>query len=474
VHPDGRWLKVNQSLCDLLGYSEDELLSIDFQSITHPDDVDEDVDLVQQMLRNEIKTYQMEKRYYHRKGKIIWALLSVSLVRYANGKPRYFISQIQDITEQREMERLKSEFISIVSHELRTPLTSIRGSLGLVIGAFSGDLTTKVKDLLNIANNNCERLILLINDILDIDKIASGQMRFNMQEESLANITTQAVETNQAYAEKYNTSIVLHPVDEALYITVDANRYIQVLSNLLSNAAKFSPEGSTIDVNISLRDNMARIAVTDYGSGVPAEFHTRIFEKFSQADSSSSRSKGGTGLGLHITKQFVEQMHGRIGFKSEPDKATTFWIEFPFAVRQASQPLPEIEENQRILICEDVPDIAKVLHLMLKHANYESDVAHTLEEARQMLAETHYTALTLDISLPDGSGLAFADELLQNSITHDIPVVMLSGNERSVVDEGQEDRPNVVRWLTKPVFQRDLLDAIHAAFAATSERKGKR
>lgn len=236
---------------------------------------------------------------------------------------------IRDITERKEVERVKNEFISVVSHELRTPLTSIRGSLGLIVASLSDDLPDKVKGLITIAHKNCERLILIVNDILDIEKITSGEMQFNLKRESVAALTRQAVEANVAYAQKFNTSFEIGNIDEEISIEVDCDRFIQVLSNLLSNAAKFSPENEIIKISAAVSNGRARILVRDRGPGIPQEFHERIFDKFSQIDSSSSRAKGGTGLGLHITKKLVEKMGGSIGFDTQVGVGTTFWVEFP-------------------------------------------------------------------------------------------------------------------------------------------------
>lgn len=331
VDTDGRWLKVNKALCDMFGYSAEEFLGTDFQSITHPDDLNSDLALVRQVLADDIKNYTLEKRYFHKSGRIIWALLSVSLVRDTNKAPKYFISQIQDVTEQKDAERIKAEFISIVSHELRTPLTSIRGSLGLILGCFVKDLPQKTLELLDIAFNNCERLILLINDILDIDKIAAGHMRFDTKEHSIAELTEQAVKANESYAGKFNVQIDLLSTDKTITVDVDAARYIQVLSNLLSNAAKFSPQSSVISVFTTLHHGRVRISVQDRGPGIPEDFQSRIFDKFSQAESNASHTKDSTGLGLHISKQLVEHMRGAIGFETELGTGTTFWVEFPIS-----------------------------------------------------------------------------------------------------------------------------------------------
>lgn len=329
VSLEGRWMQVNPALCELLGYTSEELLANDFQSITYAEDLETDIVFVRKVLNGEISSYNLEKRYYHKSGRLIWAMLSVSLVRSPSGMPHYFISQIQDISERKEIDRLKSEFISTVSHELRTPLTSIRGALGVILGAMANEVSAKVKELLTVAHNNSERLILLINDILDMDKIASGNMRYDLQDVGVYDITLQAVRDNETYAARYDVQLALAPMPSEWRIQVDSMRFIQILSNLISNASKFSPSSGRVEIYGVRNGGNVRVCVKDHGAGIPAEFHDRIFGKFLQADASSSRARGGTGLGLHITKQMVEHMHGHIGFDTELGKGTCFWVEFP-------------------------------------------------------------------------------------------------------------------------------------------------
>ena len=329
---DGRWLRVNAALCDLLGYPAEDLLVTDFQAITHPDDLDADMALVGKVLAGEIASYALEKRYIHKDGHVIWGLLSVALVRHADGAPSYFISQIQDITERREMERMKSDFISTVSHELRTPLTSIRGSLDFVSTSERAGLSAAGQKLIDMALRNCDRLVVLINDILDIDKIASGTMRFEIAPAEAADLLDQAVAFNRGFADKWN--IGLDPVAPGAPATVavDADRFHQAMTNLISNAVKFSPAGGKVTVAVTVSaavGGTVRFAVTDEGAGIPTAFRPRIFGRFAQADSSSTRSKGGSGRGLHITRQLVEHMGGTIGYDSVEGAGATFWVEFP-------------------------------------------------------------------------------------------------------------------------------------------------
>ncbi len=228
--------------------------------------------------------------------------------------------------QRRSAENIKSEFISLVSHELRTPLTSIHGSLGLIAGAMSGDIPPPVAKLVEIAHKNSERLIRLVNDILDIDRIDSGRMHFDLRREALRPLLAHVVESNKAYGDKFGVSFVLEPGPE-IWINVDASRLTQVIANLLSNAAKFSPPGGEVHITVAMADGRVRVRVIDQGAGIRPDFRDRIFTKFSQSDRAIERKTGGAGLGLYISKQIVEYMDGRIGFDSEPGHGATFWVE---------------------------------------------------------------------------------------------------------------------------------------------------
>jgi PAS domain S-box-containing protein len=282
-------------------------------------------------LRNGFET--REWTFVRKDGSRFPVSVVITPLRDTQGAITGFLGVIEDIRVRKEVERLKSEFTAVVSHELRTPLTSIRGSLGLILGALSASLPQKVKDLLEIAQSNAERLMLLINDILDIEKFSAGQMRFEMQSLSAATVIQQAVQANEGYARKFNVRIEAQAADPSCQVSVDPDRFVQVMSNLLSNAVKYSPPGGLVRVWSELRGGCIRINVRDEGPGIPENFRTHIFEKFSQADSSTTREKGGTGLGLHIARQFVEHMQGRIGYESEVGRGSTFWIELPVSAR---------------------------------------------------------------------------------------------------------------------------------------------
>lgn len=429
ISPQGRFLKVNAALCELLGYEEGHLLANDFQSITHPEDLRADLQFVQQALSGQIDRYRMEKRCYHKSGRTIWTLVSVSLVRDRTGAPGYFVAQIQDISEQREIERVKSEFVAVVSHELRTPLTSIRGSLGLVLGTMSSDMPGNAARLLEIAHVNCERLIVLINDILDIDKIASGHMRFDMQRRSLAELIQKSVQMTESYAQRFDARLQIRAIVEDAWIIVDADRFTQVLLNLLSNASKFSPPQGVVSVDMQVTDGRVRVSVTDEGPGIADDFRARIFERFSQADSSITRRTGGTGLGLHISRQIVERMNGAIGFDTQMGRGSTFWVEFPLAAKLGDAAVAPAalhaagQETPAVLHLEQDAGLVEVLSAGLND-RVQLVPAATLRQAETLLRQRSFALVIADVELPDATGLQVLDRL-ESLVGKEIPILIL-------------------------------------------------
>ncbi|WP_337879268.1 PAS domain S-box protein [Rheinheimera sp.] len=262
-------------------------------------------------------------------GQVFAMELAVSQIR-RQGRLLY-ICTVRDISDRKRVEKLKNEFVSTVSHELRTPLTSIAGALSLLDNGIVGSLEPQAAELVRIAHKNSQRLTSLINDLLDIEKIAAGKMQFEHKAELLLPLVHQALELNRMLAQEKQIRLEFAAGNSELRSVLDAKRFIQVLSNFLSNAIKFSPVGALVTVQLDAAGEQARISVTDRGPGIAPEFHQRLFKRFSQADSSDSRHSSGTGLGLAISKELVESMGGQIGFSSEPGQGATFWCSFPQA-----------------------------------------------------------------------------------------------------------------------------------------------
>ncbi len=230
-----------------------------------------------------------------------------------------------------QIEQLRSQFVSTASHELRTPLTSIMGALGLLRSSVVGPLSQKAEQLVTVAYDNCDRLVHLINDLLDVEKMVAGKVAFDFKAESLAHLLTQAKELNAFFADQHGATIVVDPIEPDVTLDVDEVRFAQVMANLLSNAAKYSPPGGRITISARRLDGAVRISVSDQGPGVPQDFRPHIFERFAQASGAEGARKGGTGLGLSIAKAIVEAHKGTIGFDTKDGEGATFYFELPIA-----------------------------------------------------------------------------------------------------------------------------------------------
>lgn len=411
--------------------------------------------LAQTML-SRLDQFTSELRFRHKDGRTVPVLVRGYIQRDAQGQPLRISGTSMDLTEHKRIEQMKNDFVSTVSHELRTPLTSISGALGLINGGALGEVPPAMQQMLDIAHRNSQRLGHLINDLLDMEKIAAGKMSFDMHEHSLHQLLEEALASNQAFAAQLGVNCVLREAVD-VQVWVDASRLQQVLGNFLSNAIKYTPEGGEVSLHCSVPDaTHVRISVTDQGPGIAAEFRARVFEKFAQADASDSRQKGGTGLGLAITKEFIERMGGKVGFDTAEGQGTTFWCELPILETCASTPEPG---RGHLLVVEDEPDTGRLLYLMLHDAGYSVERVQSLHAAREKLADHRYDAITLDLHLPDGSGAQLIEEIRRNPLTRHLPIVVISA--ASHFDQKTRD-PRVV-WLHKPISTAQLLVALGKA-----------
>ncbi|MBL4750023.1 MAG: PAS domain S-box protein [Amylibacter sp.] len=284
------------------------------------------LDQFERLLNGENAEFRYQSLHYNHGGTAIPVETLIALIRPKGEKPR-FVAITNDISAQLEVERTKTEFVSTVSHELRTPLTSIIGGLGLVRTGALGDISEKAKKVLDIAYQNSERLKKLINDILDIEKAEAGMLNIVVESLDISELIDDVIEANKGYGDEHSVTFVALDNNDPVYVHGDSERLIQVMSNLMSNAAKFSHKGGVIEISLTQSKNRVQVSVTDFGSGIPVAAQPSIFEKFTQADSSDQRQKGGTGLGLSIAKSLVQAMGGSIGFTSNVGKGTTFFFD---------------------------------------------------------------------------------------------------------------------------------------------------
>ncbi|RKH60212.1 ATP-binding protein [Corallococcus aberystwythensis] len=382
---------------------------------------------------------------------------------HADGPPRTTVF-VRDLTERKAVERMKNEFVSTVSHELRTPLTSIRGSLGLLENGIVGELPSQALDMVRIARTNTERLIRLINDILDLEKMESGMLELKLQPQTAQDLVEATLAGVQGMAETAHVTL-RSDVEGAPQVKGDRDRLIQVLTNLVSNAIKFSPQGASVTVAAGLSGNgRVRFSVTDQGAGIPEEKLPRLFGRFQQLDASDTRSKGGTGLGLAISQAIVEQHGGRIDVTSPPGQGATFHFTLE-ALRVpapgAGTALPADESRHNVLIVTADVELSALLRGLLSHEGYRVMRATTLTEAVQAVELSLPDALVVDMQMPDGPALDWVRRLREQPRTRELPVVALSGRSQP----GAKDTGTalLVDWLPTPVEETRLLKTLRYA-----------
>ncbi len=326
----GRLESVNPAALRIFGYTEHEMTGIHFKM------------LMPESVRHEYDDY-IRKHVVPGTGKMIGFGLEVTGQRRDGSRfpmelgignvwldsRHLFIGIVRDISERREVDRMKSQFMSAVSHELRTPMTSVLGSLGLLAEGVGGDLSENGKALLDIARNNVARLVHQISDILDIDDFHSGRLKLDLRVTDLATLVERAVDGNRSRASAAGVNLALRQDMTPAPVYGDAERLAQSLNHLLSNALKFSPRGTTVEVRVARHNSGIRVAVADQGPGIPEAFRSRLFQPFSQAESADSDFRGGAGLGLSIAKAIIEQHTGTIGYESTPGHGACFYFDLP-------------------------------------------------------------------------------------------------------------------------------------------------
>ncbi len=418
VTSEGTWLRVNRALCQMVGYSEDELMLSPIRDLMHRDDRDIDTPLLTQLIEGSIPNYQIEKRLFHRDGQVIWVLISVSLLRDDNGAPLYFIAEILDITRNRELgeerekareaalesARLKSEFLANMSHEIRTPMNGVIGMTGLLLDS---PLTADQRDFAETIRSSAEALLTIINDILDFSKIEAGKMTFEVTDFDLRSTIEACVDlvAESAQSKGIELAADLAP-DVPSALRGDSGRIRQVLTNLLSNAVKFTHDGEVVVDVTKLEENdlqvAIRVSVRDTGIGIAPENQSRLFEAFMQADASTTRRYGGTGLGLAISRQLVERMGGQIGFDSEPGKGSVFHFTAVLDKQEDAPPAtdPAFEiEGLRALIVDDNETNRRVLRYQLSRISIATEEVHGAEDAMTSLRGAHEAGRRFDLAI---------------------------------------------------------------------------
>jgi PAS domain S-box-containing protein len=309
----------------------DILSQEEWLSRVHPDDLTQVQKVDAQMFAREIERSKVTFRFRHQNGEWIWIQSDAGITKWGDhNKPLKMVGLHIDVTDFVMREKSKDDYLAMISHELRTPLTSILGALKMANSGQLGALPGPIENLLQLAQRNSNRLLHMVNEILDFKSIESGEMHYDLEKVNVRDVVADAVLSMQGYIQEGQTiAKVGEPGDHPIYIQADVNRLQQILANLLSNAIKFSPEKSEVELGLNLRDNMVEFAVRDHGPGVPDELEGKMFQRFTQAHSTGKKKFKSTGLGLSICKQMTEGMDGEIGYFNNEDNGATFWARFP-------------------------------------------------------------------------------------------------------------------------------------------------
>ena len=412
---------------------------------------------------------EIEYRQLRDDGEVRWIWSRAFPIKDKNGNLLRLCGIAHDITERKEMEKRVSEFYSTVSHELRTPLTSIRAALGLIEGGLAGDMTEKAGQLTHIARTEADRLIRLINDILDIRKIEAGKLELKKEPVWPHELIDDTFNIILAMASESKVELVKNIIEEQPLL-IDRDRMVQVLTNLVSNAIKFSDANKQVTVSVARIDDRWRFSITDSGPGIPENQIHKLFGLFQQLDSSDSRPRGGTGLGLAISKSIVEQHGGNISVDSVVGRGSTFWFDLPERGSIHIVDFAQSAPHHKVLLVEPNAQVCELLRALLETDGYEVLIASNLKDASSAIAQILPKVIVLEVQLFNGSGFAWMKSLRESSKTQSVPIIALTYRKPDLNSYG---RPLQIDWLNKPINEKQLLKSLRLALRGTPFKSAK-
>jgi PAS domain S-box-containing protein len=465
VAPDSRFVEVNPRFCSLFGADRQQILDRTLTDLAAEiDRAWDDPDAFREFINGSESALEKDfdrifvQRWPERREVQIYS----TPVTAAGGKALGRLFAFHDVTREREVDRMKTEFVSLVSHELRTPLTSIKGYVDLLLDGEVGPISDEQGEFLAIVKNNADRLVGLVSDLLNVSRIESGRVTLRNEAVDVEYAINQVATLMHPQLEQKRQHLRTTIAAGLPPIAGDRERIIQILTNLVSNAHKYTPSEGSIAIDARRDASDVVIDVRDTGVGMSAEEQSHLFTKFYRAHNPKTEGTAGTGLGLAITRSLVELHGGRIEFRSEPGRGTTFSVRLPSSHDSSSTAKPADTEparavtGKRILVVEDEPDIANLIRRYLERAGYAVSVAHSAAEGLRLARTEAPDLLTLDVILPDSDGFTLLEWMKGDATLSEVPVLMLS----IVPDAGKGLLLGAVDYLTKPVDERILLDRI--------------
>jgi PAS domain S-box-containing protein len=459
---DGIATFINPSAARMLGWDANELIGKRLHNIIHPQQANYARVPMRECLvcSGHVTATRVSKTdlFSNRSGETIPVEYDACTITMANGERGGVVVTFRDITERLVVDKMKSEFVSTVSHELRTPLTSIRGALGLLAAGLLGKIGDKGQRMLDIAISNTDRLVRLINDILDIERMDAGRVELHRKLVDVHDVMVQSADVMQAMAERSGITLTIDAVHESLWI--DPDRIVQLLTNLLSNAIKFSSPGGHVILSGSAEGRTFIFRVKDEGRGIPKDKLDLVFERFKQVDASDSRDKGGTGLGLAICRSIAAMHGGRIWANSAEGKGSTFQFTVPMHVGElpaesiATQPV-----ERTILVCEEDRSVAPSLVNMLERHGMHTLIAASRDQLFDRAEAMHPDAVILNVT-PSSDGWRVIERLKASESTRDIPVIVATMNQLESVEDYAG---SIAGWVKRPYDEAEVLHAITIA-----------
>ena len=462
----GEVILVNPAAERIIGKEHDELLGEDFQELFAGFDEqgrDEAIGAMENLLQTSAPELAKSSRMnLETDGRVVRALLSPVLDEQDNFKG--VVTVFRDITKEVEADRAKSEFVSTVSHELRTPMTAIKGYTDLLHAEAAGPLTDEQTRFLTTIKSNTDRLTALISDLLDISRMETGRVRFEPRPLQIGEVVADVVNALAAHAESKGLDLSYEVAAGLPDVMGDHNRLNQVLTNLISNAIRYTPEGGEIDVSVYEVERAVRVDVSDTGIGIAPEDMAHLFERFYRADHPLVQETRGTGLGLSIVKMFVEMHGGRVWVESDPGQGSTFTFILPIPVQEEAEGARRLPKRltadiRKVLVVDDDRDAADLARHHLQASGYKVFVMGRGEKVKAWAEENQPDLILLDLILPDVGGLEVLESLKEDPTTSDIPVIVQS----IVPDDGSAWELGIADYVTKPIDGDQLVKRVEEA-----------
>lgn len=466
---DGSWLKVNQRLCEIVQYSEEELLETDFQHITYPNDLQADVKKFEQLIAGTKTSYAVQKRYIRKDGSTVWVNLTVSLQHDEDQKALYAIAVIQDISQRKKYEReltngvkQRDRFLALLSHELRNPLAAVLNAARLIERLECNETLQRPHDIIK---RQSEQMSHLLDDLLDVARITQNKIMLNKSVIDLRSIITEAVDAVQPLMEQFEHGLVVSVGNHALPVDADRTRILQVVENLLTNAAKYTPPGGIIELTAEQIDEHAILSVVDNGRGMHPEQLRQVFDMFVQSEEGLGQRQGGMGLGLTLVKSLVELHGGTVSATSAgAGRGSCFEVMLPITPKELLQAQDSEEFTppacQRIVLVEDEADAREMLTDLLELDGHTVWPAEDGEKGVQAILEHRPDIALVDIALPGISGHEVAKEVRKTVSSEEVCLVALTGfgrpsDRKAVLKAGFDEH------LVKPVRTEELERVLH-------------